>query len=91
MTQDMYSKVFGNKIKEARKAAGLSSRELSRISGLTHAAIQKYENGELFPTSDCLIKLCGAMGIPVERLFRPGIVELGEYKKTLSSNAAKKG
>lgn len=73
----MSAKVFGNRLKQARKAAGLSLRTLASQIGLSHAAIQKYENGEVFPSSDCLIKLAAAINVPIEHLFRPETVELG--------------
>lgn len=73
----MSAKIFGNRLMQARKAIGLSLRDLADLVGLSHTAIQKYEKGELFPSSDCLIKLAKAVQIPIEHLFRPEIVEIG--------------
>lgn len=74
----MSSKVFGKRLKQARKAIGLSLRALSDMVGLSHTAIQKYEKGELFPSSDNLIKLAAAIQIPIEHLFRPETVKIGK-------------
>lgn len=76
----MSSKIFGNRLKQARKAIGLSLRALSGKVGLSHTAIQKYEKGELFPSSDSLIKLANAIQIPIEHLFRPETVKIGKFK-----------
>ncbi|NGX43159.1 MAG: hypothetical protein K940chlam7_01450, partial [Chlamydiae bacterium] len=42
----MSAKIFGNRLKQARKAIGLSLRNLANLVGLSHTAIQKYEKGE---------------------------------------------
>ena len=74
----MSAKIFGNRLKQARKAIGLSLRNLANLVGLSHTAIQKYEKGETFPSSDNLIKLAEAIQIPVEHLFRPETDKIGK-------------
>jgi len=90
----MAAKIFGNRLKQARRAAGLSLRDLAGLVGLSHAAIQKYEKGVVFPSSDCLIKLAKAIHVPIEHLFRPETVELGSLrfrkKSTLLVKAIRK-
>lgn len=76
----MVNNVFGTRLKQARKASGLSLRALAEMVGLSGPAIQKYEKGTVFPSSDILIKLARAIEVPVEYLFRPQIIELGPLK-----------
>jgi len=63
--------MLGNRIKRARKALGLSLRDLGDQIDLSHAAIKKYEDNEVTPSSDILIKLAKALHVKVEYFFRP--------------------
>lgn len=82
----MSANIFGNRLEQARKAAGLSLRALGDIVGLSQTAIQKFEKGQLFPSSDCLIKLAEATHIPIEHLFRPETIQLGKINFRKKSN-----
>lgn len=63
--------MLGNRIQRARKALGLSLRDLAEKVALSHAAIKKYEDSEVIPSSDMLIKLAQALHVKVEYFFRP--------------------
>lgn len=63
--------MIGNRIQRARKALGLSLRDLGDQISLSHAAIKKYEDNEVTPSSDILIKLGKALHVKVEYFFRP--------------------
>lgn len=63
--------MLGARIQRARKAAGLSLRDLGQQIALSHAAIKKYEDNEVTPSSDILIKLAHALHVKVEYFFRP--------------------
>src|ERR1700733_2113668 len=63
--------MLGNRIQRARKALGLSLRALGERMALSHAAIKKYEDNEVTPSSDVLIKLGKALHVRVEYFFRP--------------------
>src|SRR3990167_206118 len=63
--------MLGKRIQRARKALGLSLRELGDPIALSHAAIKKYEDDEVTPSSDVLIKLGKALHVRVEYFFRP--------------------
>ncbi|STX39740.1 XRE family transcriptional regulator [Legionella feeleii] len=63
--------MLGNRIQRARKASGLSLRDLGEQIALSHAAIKKYEDNEVTPSSDVLIKLAKALHVKVEYFFRP--------------------
>ena len=63
--------MLGNRIQRARKALGLSLRDVAKQLGLTHAAIKKYEDNLVTPSSDILIKLAQILKVKVEYFFRP--------------------
>lgn len=63
--------MLGNRIQRARKALGLSLRALAKELGLSHAAIKKYEDNEVVPSSDLLLRLAQALHVKVEYFFRP--------------------
>lgn len=70
--------MLGERIKQARLAAGLSLRGLAEASGnyVSAQVIQKYEQGITNPGSDVLIKLAKALGVKVEYFFRPDSVQV---------------
>jgi len=70
--------MIGNRIRQARLAAGLTLDALGAQVGVTHTAIQKYEKGTMTPPSSQLLKLARACGIRVEYFFRTHEVELLE-------------
>jgi len=43
----MSTNKVGNSIKEARKAKGLTQKDLARLLGCSHTTISKYEQGEI--------------------------------------------
>ena len=70
--------MIGDRIRQARLAAGLTLDALGEKVGVTHTAIQKYEKGTLTPPSSQLLKLARACGTRVEYFFRTREVELLE-------------
>ncbi|MDP2283127.1 MAG: XRE family transcriptional regulator [Pseudohongiella sp.] len=75
--------MFQNRLHNARKAAGLSLRDLGELVGVSHAAIKKYEDGTAMPSSDILIRLSRQLNVRTEYFFRPDTVVLEgvEYRK----------
>jgi Zn-dependent peptidase ImmA (M78 family)/DNA-binding XRE family transcriptional regulator len=75
--------MFSTRLHRARKAAGLSLRELGELVGISHASIKKYEDGVAMPSSDILIRLSAALKVRTEYFFRPESFELEgiEYRK----------
>lgn len=75
--------MLGKRIQRARKARGLSLRDLGDQVELSHAAIKKYEDDEVIPSSDILIRLGKALNVKVEYFFRPDRVNLEniQYRK----------
>jgi Zn-dependent peptidase ImmA (M78 family)/DNA-binding XRE family transcriptional regulator len=79
--------MIGDRIRQARMAAGLSLRQLAdkTNSYVTAQAIHKYELGQATPGSDVLIHLAKALNVKVEYFFRPESVRV-----TLSEPAYRK-
>jgi Zn-dependent peptidase ImmA (M78 family)/DNA-binding XRE family transcriptional regulator len=69
---------FGNRLKSARKMAGLSMEDLVKKAGevVTKQAISKYEKGIMRPSSDVLIRLAFALGVKPEYFFRHTKIDL---------------
>ena len=51
-----------SRLNQARRAAGISQRELARRSGVPQSAIARIEGGKQTPRSDTLDKLLAACG-----------------------------
>jgi Zn-dependent peptidase ImmA (M78 family)/transcriptional regulator with XRE-family HTH domain len=75
--------MIGQRLLRARKAAGLSLRDLAAKVDLSHAAIKKYEDEVATPNSAMLIKLAQVLQVRTEYFFRPETVALEciEYRK----------
>lgn len=72
--------MLGNRIHRARKASGLSLRELGNRVELSHAAIKKYEDNVVTPSSDILLKLAKVLKVRVEYFFRPDQIKLDQIQ-----------
>ncbi len=82
--------MIGQRLHRARKAAGLSLRELGSRLGLSHAAIKKYEDEQATPTSATLLKLSRALNVRTEYFFRPETVVLDRIAYRKRSTLPKK-
>lgn len=78
--------MIGERIKQARVAAGLSLRDAAARAELSAMAISKFERGETTPTSTTLLRLAKALDTRTEFFFRPSRVQLAkpEYRKRSS-------
>lgn len=59
---------MGEKLRAARKAAGLSQVELAQIIGTTQKDISRWENGQREPLASTLKKLAQALGCSMDDL-----------------------
>ena len=82
--------MIGNRIKLARKAAGISLRVLAEEAGVSPMAISKYENNKNVPSSKVLLSLADALEVRVEYFFRTAHVELHEVEYRKHSKLPKK-
>lgn len=74
-------KAFGERLRRARMMRGLPLREVAtRLAAagkkLSHAALQKYEQGLMGPDSGMLIALCEVFGLETGYFFRRRTVHL---------------
>lgn len=83
---------FGDRLKSARKMAGLSMEALAMKAGgvVTKQAISKYENDLMKPGSDSLIALSQALGVKPEYFLRPQEIALSGLEFRKKSKLAKK-
>lgn len=59
----------GERIRTARKNAGLTQKQLGEKSGIAEPTIRKYELGKLNPKRETLKKIADALEIPVIDLY----------------------
>ena len=62
--------MIGERIQQARKAAGLSQRALAEKVGVSAMAISKYERNDSVPSSGILLALAKSLGVRTEYFFR---------------------
>jgi transcriptional regulator with XRE-family HTH domain len=61
---------FGSALREYRRAAGLSQRELAQKAGLDFSYISKIENGRIPPpAADTIVVICNYLGVKPEELL----------------------
>ena len=54
---------FGDRIRDARKAAGLTQRQLADILGVSNTSISNWEKGLSRPDADMIQKLCFCLSL----------------------------
>jgi transcriptional regulator with XRE-family HTH domain len=62
---DQVSGRFAANLRRLRDRADLTQEELARRAGIHRTQISMIEGGERMPRLDTLIKLAGALGVPV--------------------------
>lgn len=75
---------LGNNLARCRKRAGLSQDELSFRASLHRTEISQLERGLRMARADTILRLAGALEVPVGDLFEglvwePGDVRLGRF------------
>lgn len=60
---------IGEQIRNYRKKAGLSQKELGRKLGVSQQHIAQYENGKRIPKLETINNIAGALGIGVRHLY----------------------
>jgi transcriptional regulator with XRE-family HTH domain len=61
-----------DRINQARRAAGMSQRQLATASGIPQSAIARMERGQQVPRADTLERLLAACGIELRQAPRRG-------------------
>ena len=65
----MYSEGFASKIKRARKATGLSQREVAQETGINQPTLARYETGKLQPDLEKLGILADFYNVSIDWLL----------------------
>jgi transcriptional regulator with XRE-family HTH domain len=76
-----YAQIFGARLRELRTAAGLTQRELAKLSGTSSAAISNFEAGNNAPTLGTLVRLADALECDVTEL----VTVLSQRRRTRKS------
>jgi Zn-dependent peptidase ImmA (M78 family)/transcriptional regulator with XRE-family HTH domain len=84
--------MFSHRLRLARKRAGLSLRDLAERMDfeVSHQAIKKYEDGEMYPSSRVLVLLGRALGVSLDFLMSSQVQELAGVEFRQHSNTTKK-
>lgn len=59
----------GEKIRAARKAVGLTQKQLGERLGISYVNISQLEGGQRIPSLDTLQKIADALQVPIHRLI----------------------
>jgi Zn-dependent peptidase ImmA (M78 family)/DNA-binding XRE family transcriptional regulator len=62
--------MMGERLRAARRAAGLTQADVGRRIGVTNVAVSKYERDLVTPDGERLVHLSEALGVPVAQLLR---------------------
>lgn len=83
--------MFADRLRLARKKAGLSLQSLSErvVPPVSAQAISKYENGRMMPSSSVLVGLGKALGVSLDFLMSGQVAELSgvEFRKHSGTSA----
>lgn len=72
--------MIGTRMKQAREAAGLSTRDLAEKAGVSAMAISKYERDASVPSSKVLLAIARELGVRTEYFYRQKEVELADIE-----------
>lgn len=73
-------KIFGSRLKHARKMAGVSLQHLSDLleNRVTKQSLNKYEQGVMKPGTDILFSISKALSVKPEYFLKESLLEMGE-------------
>jgi Zn-dependent peptidase ImmA (M78 family)/transcriptional regulator with XRE-family HTH domain len=92
-TNKQFQELFGERLRRGRALRGLSLRALSEKLGgiVSHAALQKYEKGEMAPNSEVLLGLSDALEVRPDYFFelQPVTLSAIEFRKKVAFGKTK--
>jgi transcriptional regulator with XRE-family HTH domain len=83
MEEILTSKELGAKLREFRKAKGLTQEQLAERTGVSFQQIQQYESGRTRMNTDKLQAVALAMSIPVAAFFSEVVAPLSPDEEQL--------
>lgn len=85
---DLIDKEVGERVRERRKASGISQEKLGDALGVTFQQVQKYENGTNRISASKLQTIADVFGVPVSSFFAEGNVSLVKGQKEMAAVSA---
>ncbi|MBZ0199806.1 MAG: XRE family transcriptional regulator [Ignavibacteriaceae bacterium] len=83
--------MFSDRLKTARKMAGLSLPQLAiKLGDISKQSLSNYENGKRKPDSKILLKLAKALGVKPDFFFRENTVQMKSFEYRKNSRLGKK-
>jgi transcriptional regulator with XRE-family HTH domain len=70
ITADGFKKDFAERLKTLREKKEMTVQQLADVSGVSHATIHRWENGENSPVSEHLFAVAEALETSVSRLLK---------------------
>lgn len=61
--------MLGEKLRETRKAKGLSQAKLGELAGVAGPTIARYESNQMEPSADVLMKIAQALDVSMSSLL----------------------
>ena len=71
---------FGEKIRRARKAAGLTQRQLAQMVGVANTSVSNWEKDLSRPDADLIQKLCAILQLQPNEFYGTQAAVLGEVR-----------
>jgi transcriptional regulator with XRE-family HTH domain len=68
MSKQKDSEIFGRNLKRARKAKGLTQKQLAQLLGVSEAAIGMWEAGARLPDVSMASRIAKALDVPLQYL-----------------------
>ncbi|MBR4766528.1 MAG: helix-turn-helix transcriptional regulator [Clostridia bacterium] len=70
----------GNYIKNLRKSANMTQRELAQKLGISFQAVSKWEKGDTLPDTGIILELCDILDTTADKLLNGGSIMLKNRK-----------
>lgn len=80
---------FGDRIRDARKAAGLTQRQLAERLGVSNTSISNWEKGLSRPDADMIQKLCVILSLQPNYFYGTESAPAEPGKRTVSDEEIK--
>ena len=80
---------IGNRIRELRKASGMTQEQLAELIGISFQAVSKWENNIALPDISLVPTLARIFGVTTDELFAYNLAEMREEIERYVNEAAK--
>jgi transcriptional regulator with XRE-family HTH domain len=64
-----FRRALGSAVLQRRRAQGLSQEDLGEVAGVDRTYVSGLESGKRNPTLETLLRLCGALDVPLSELI----------------------